>query len=123
MQIGSHTEQRVAAVGTVASLGAVLAAAACCVLPLALAAAGVGATGLSVVTPFHWPLTILGMLAVSAGWYFYLRRHRARAGASACATTRPSHVTFRLLVVSSAALVISTFWRFIEPPLTMVLGG
>src|SRR3546814_3210137 len=58
------------ALAALASFGAVLAAASCCVLPLALAALGVGA-GLSSTfaarMPLRWPLTALSLVGLAAG--------------------------------------------------------
>ena len=70
------------ALGALASFGAVLAAASCCVLPLALAALGVGA-GLSstfaALMPLRWALTALSLVGLAAGWWAYVRRRRTCA--------------------------------------------
>ncbi len=61
-------ESGAATVGVMAGISAFFAAAACCVLPAALAAFGVGAglsSSLSAFVPFRLPLMILATLAVA----------------------------------------------------------
>ena len=65
------TDRGVAALGRAASFGALFSAAACCVLPLALGAIGLGAGGLATIVPFHWPLTIAASVAVAVGWLLF----------------------------------------------------
>ena len=112
-----------AALGTAASFGALLSAAACCVLPLALAAVGLGAGGLSMLVPLHWPLTIIAMVAVIAAWLLYVRKRRACLREATCPATRPSRATLVMLSISTAFVTISAFWSFIEAPLMRLLGG
>lgn len=115
--------QGVAALGGVISLGALFSAAACCVLPLALGAIGLGAGGLATVVPFHWPLTIAAMIAVAAGWLFYIRRRRACAAGGGCSAAPPKRATFVMLCLATIFLAISALWGFIEAPLMRLLGG
>ena len=72
------------ALGALASFGAVLAAASCCVLPLAFAVLGIG-VGLSStfasLMPLRWPLTLLSILGLAVGWWSYARRRRASRSA------------------------------------------
>lgn len=112
-----------AALGAAASVGALFSAAACCVLPLALGAVGLGAGGLAVVVPFHWPLTIAALVAVAAAWLLYLRKKRACARDSGCTTVPPSRATFVMLCLSTIFVTLSAFWSFIEAPLMRLLGG
>lgn len=116
-------DRKVAAVGAIASIGALFSAAACCILPLGLAAFGVGSVGLSAVVPFHLPLTIAAMVAIAAGWLFYARRHRACARDATCTTAPPARSTFLLLCVATIIVTISALWGFIEAPLMRALGG
>jgi mercuric ion transport protein len=111
-------EGRVAALGMVVSTGALLSAAACCVLPLAFASLGIGAGGLALIVPWHWPLTIAAMAAVAAGWFFYLRNKRISH-----ATAASTKTTFLMLCVATAIAAISALWRYIEEPLMMALQG
>ena len=112
-----------AALGTAASFGALLSAAACCVLPLALAAVGLGAGGLVTLVPFHWPLTILALVAVATAWLLYARRKRACASGPGCAAAPPSRATFLMLCLSTVFVALSAFWGFIEAPLMRLLGS
>src|SRR3546814_2551251 len=72
-----RADRNVARRGVAASLAALFSAAACCVLPLALGAIGIGAGGLAVLVPLHWPLTLAAGAAVSIGWLLDVRRRRA----------------------------------------------
>ena len=111
-----NREQALAAVGALTGLGGVTAAAACCVLPLALAGAGVTAAALAPVVPLHIPLSIVALMAVAAAWVFYLQRKRACAAGADCAMPRRS--TLPLLVAASLLVALSGIWPFIEAPLT-----
>ena len=104
---GSAPEGRVAALGAAASLAALFSAAACCVVPLALAAIGVGASGLSAIVPLHRPLTIVGVLAVAAGWLLYYRRVRACARNASCPTAPPARTTLATLTLATTAIGLS----------------
>ena len=117
-------ETGVAVVGTAAGVTALFSAAACCVLPLAFAALGIGAGGLAAFVPYHWPLTIASAVAVSIGWLLYLRKRRTCAAEAECASAPPHRATLVLLCIATAALALSAVWpRFIEQPLTRLLGG
>ena len=116
-------ERGVAALGTLTSFGALFSAVACCILPLCLAAVGVGAGGLAMFVPFHWPLTIAAAVAVGVGWVLYARKRRACMADPACAAAPPSRSTLVMLSVGTVVIVISSLWRFIEQPLMRLLGG
>ena len=113
----------VATLGALASVGALFSAAACCILPLGLAAIGVSSAGLSSLVPFHWPLTITAIVAVAAGWIFYLRKRQACVRDATCTTVPPARSTFALLCIATVFVAVSTCWSFIEAPLMHVLGG
>jgi mercuric ion transport protein len=121
--IRTSADRGVAALGTMASLAALFSAAACCILPLGLAAIGVGAAGLSSFVPFHWPLTIAAIVAVAAGWIVHLRKRQACARDATCMTPPPAKSTFILLSVATVFVTISACWGFIEAPLMRMLGG
>ena len=117
-------ERPVAAVGVAASAAALLSAAACCVLPLALAAAGIGAGGLAAIVPFKWPLTVLAAVTVAGGWLLYARKRRACAAEPGCTAGPPTRLTFAVLCLASALVVLSAIWSAVlEAPLTRLLGG
>lgn len=122
-RISANADRGIAAAGMLASIGALFSAAACCILPLALAAIGVGSAGLSLVVPLHWPLTIAAMVAVAAGWLFHVRKRRACARDASCTTAPPARRTFWLLCTATFIVTISAFWSFIEAPLMRALGG
>ena len=119
----SGSERGVAAVGTVASLTALFSAAACCVLPLALAGIGIGAGGLAAFVPYRWPLTIAALVVVVAGWALYLRKRRACSTDANCAVSAPSSTTLAMLVGASVVVAMTALWGFIEEPLMRTLGG
>ena len=114
-------EMTVAAVAAVLGAGGVTAGAACCVLPLALAGVGVGASQLAPLVLLHTPLSGVALLAVVVGWFFYIRRRRVCAAGGDCAP--PSRATPVLLVVASALVVLSAAWSSVEAPLMSRLGG
>ena len=116
-------ETGVTALGTVGGFTALFSAAACCVLPLAFAAVGLGAGGLAFLVPYHWPLTIGAGIAVAAGWAFYWRK-RACALGSSCGRAPPSSASFWMLSVATAFVILSAIWPgYIERPLMRLLGG
>ena len=123
---GNGKEGGVAALGAVASFGAVFAAAACCVLPAALAALGVGAglsSSFSALVPFHWPLTIAAVAAVAVGWVFYVRRRKLCLSDATCTRAPPTKATFMMLSVATAFVALSAVWPYIEAPLTRAIGS
>ena len=117
-------DRGVAAIGTVAGAGALLSAAACCVLPLGLAALGIGAGGLAAVVPFHWPMTIAAALAIAVGWFLYLRKRRACAADTSCTLAAPTRATFVMLSFATVFVALSALWpSYLEKPLMNLLGG
>ena len=112
-----------ASLGVFAGFGALFSATACCVLPLALGALGIGAGGLAAVVPFHWPLTIAAVAAVAVGWFLYLRKRQACARDGQCTVAPPSRTTFVLLCLATSFVTISALWGYIEQPLMRTLGG
>lgn len=114
----------VTAIGTAGGFGALLSAAACCVLPLAFAAAGLGVGGLAFLVPFHWPLTIGAGVAVAVGWAFYARKRQACAISDGCAVGPPSRATLILLLTATIFVILSAIWPgYIEAPLMRALAG
>ena len=119
-----HKERGVAAVGTAASAGALFSAAACCVLPLAFAAVGLGAGGLAAFVPYHWPLTIGAAVAVAVGWLFYFRKRRACAADASCTIAAPTRATFLLLCLATLFVALSAIWPlYLEQPLMRAFGA
>ena len=108
-----------AAVSVAAGFAAFFSAAACCVLPAALALAGVGAGGFAFVVPYHWPLTIVSGVVVALGWALYVRKLRTCTGDAVS-----SRATFLLLSAATAFIMLSVAWKaFFETPLQEWLLG
>ena len=113
------------ALGALASFGAVLAAASCCILPLALAALGVGAglsSSFTALMPLRWPLTVLSLLGLGAGWWAYARRRRACAADRSCTLPLPSSTTAIVLSIGTALALIALVWDRLEAPLIKALS-
>lgn len=114
-----------ATLGAVAGFGAFFAAAACCVLPAALAAFGLGAglsSSLSVFVPFRWPLMIAAGLAVAVGWVIYIRRrHQCRRDAS-CTRSPPTRATFIMLCAATVFIALSAILPYFEAQIMSAIG-
>ncbi|SEM04927.1 mercuric ion transport protein [Sphingomonas palmae] len=121
----NHADTGLSTLGALAGVGAVLAAASCCVLPLAFAALGVGA-GLSstftALLPLRWPLTALSIIGLAAGWWYYTRRWRACTADRSCTTPLPSRMTPIVLAIGSALTLIALVWDHVEAPLMKALS-
>ena len=116
-------ERPAAVISMAAGLTAFFAAAACCVLPAALALIGLSAGGSAFVVPYHQPLTVAAGIAVVIGWALYLRKRRACASDASCADA-PSRATFWLLGAASMFVILSVAWKaFFEAPLQAWLLG
>ena len=116
-------ERGVAAASTVGGFTALFSAAACCVLPLAFAALGLGAGGLAAFVPYHWPLTIASGVAVAMGWTLYIRKRRACLKDSSC-TVAPPRTTLVMLSVATVFVALSALWpSYLEQPLMRLFGG
>jgi len=116
-------ERGIAAAGALASLAALFSSAACCVLPLLLAGAGVSASGLAAVVPWRVPLVVVSGAMLAAGWLFYFRRRQACAADPACAAAPPSRATFWVLSLATIFAGLSASWKLFEQPLMRALGG
>lgn len=120
-----RTDAGLSTLGALAGFGAVLAAASCCVLPLAFAALGVGA-GLSstfaALMPLRWPLTALSLVGLGTGWWAYARRRRACAADLSCALPLPSRATPIVLAIGTILTLIALVWDRLEAPLMKALS-
>ncbi|WP_339929808.1 MFS transporter permease [uncultured Brevundimonas sp.] len=107
-----------AAIG--AALAAILAWAACCVLPLGLAATGITLAGTAVLADQRSWLTLAAAVVLAAGWLMTWRRwHRSRLNLG-CA--RPSRLNVILLAVATLLLLVALIWQpLLEPPLLNAL--
>ena len=112
------SERGVVAVSTLGGFASLFSAAACCVLPLAFTALGLGVGGLAAVVPYHWPLTIASSAALSVGWLLHILRRRACMRDVTCTGVRTSRATFALLCVATVFIALSVLWNtFLEAPL------
>ncbi|MGH6783793.1 MAG: hypothetical protein ACREBP_04125 [Sphingomicrobium sp.] len=117
------TERGVAAVGTVAGFSALFSSAACCILPFALAGAGLGAGWLANVVPYRWPLIGFAVVMLGAGWLFYFRRRRACAADPGCAAGASGRATLIMLSFATLVTLASVGVNLFEQPLLRALGG
>lgn len=108
-------EQALGALGAVSGFGGLFAAAACCVLPLALGSVGIGAAGLAFLGPLHAPLSAIALLAILGGWFLYVRRRRACALGTDCEPS--SKLTLPVLLTATIFVALGAIWPFIEAPL------
>jgi len=109
------TEKGIAFGGIFASSAALISAAACCVLPLVFVSLGIGASALSFLVPYHWPLTIVAGAAIAAGWMLVLRNWSR--GSVARSTTI-------VLALATLLLVLSVAWKtYFEGPLQIWLNS
>ena len=109
------TEKGMTFGGIFAGSAALISAAACCVLPLVFVSVGIGASALSFLVPFHWPLTIVASLAIAAGWVLVLRNwSRGRVAKS----------TIAILTVATLLMALSVAWKtYFEVPLQIWLNS
>lgn len=113
-----RAERSVASVSVAAGFAALFSAAACCVLPIALAFAGIGAGAFVFIVPYHWPLTIAAGVAVAVGWSLYIRKRQLCISGASCAVEAPSRATLLLLSAATAFVLLSAAWaEFFEAPL------
>lgn len=97
-----------------AAAGAVFAWAACCVLPMSLAVAGLGLGGLSLIAQQRGLITLAALLVIGVGWILAWRRARRCKIDNACAA--PSRAGIGLLGVASILVLLALAWQpIIEP--------
>lgn len=108
-------DDRVAAwSGLIAAALAVMAWAACCVLPLALSFAGLSLVGAEYLAGQRGWLTGLAAALLATGWWLIWRRRGVCAIDASCPT--PSRTTVILLAVASLLLLAAVAWGpLIEP--------
>ncbi len=97
-----------------AAAGAVFAWAACCVLPMSLAVAGLGLGGLSWFAQQRAWITLAALGVIGAGWLLTWRRARMCRTDSACAP--PSRLGTGLLAAATVLALLALAWQpFVEP--------
>jgi mercuric ion transport protein len=99
---------------------AVLAWAACCVLPVALSLAGLSLAGTALVAGQRTWITLGAAIVLVAGWWSVWQRRRACAVGASC--TPPSRLTVTLLTIATLLTVMALIWQpLIEPRALMLL--
>jgi mercuric ion transport protein len=115
--------ERVLAVSSAfTGLAALISGAACCVLPLALAAFGIGSGALGFLVAYHWPLTIAALIILTLAWVFHLRISRSCAMDNCEASSRIK-TTRIVLIAATVVILISASWELFEQPLMRWIGG
>lgn len=105
-----------------ASALAVLAWAACCVLPMALGVAGLSLAGTAIIAGQRTWLTAATLVVLGAGWWRVWRRRRACAADATCAL--PSRLMIALLSTSTVLALAALAWGpLIEPWALSLLRG
>lgn len=107
-----------AAISAAAGIGAI-AVSSCCVLPLALAVAGIGSGWLGDLEAFAaYRPAILGLAGVAlvAAWVAFVRRKPAPACAAdgTCAAPSRRWLTGSMLVLATTIVALGAAWRWIE---------
>lgn len=115
-------ETAVSGAAAVAAGGAVVAWVACCVLPMTLALAGVGISGLSWIAGLRVWITLLALGAVGLGWVITWRRTLTCRTDQACAA--PSRLGTGLLGLATVFVMMALTWQpLIEPWALAMLRG
>ena len=97
-----------------AAASALFAWAACCVLPMSLALAGLSLGGLSWFAVQRTWITLAALALLSAGWVVTWRRARMCRSGSACAA--PSQLSIGLLSIATLLVLLALAWQpFVEP--------
>ena len=115
----TKADSGLAVAGAAGGLGALTSAASCCILPLALAGAGVSASTLAPLVPLRLPLSLVALFAILAGWFFLYRRARACTVDPTC--SRPARSTPVMLTIASLFVLLSLAWPLFEAPLVSAL--
>jgi len=103
-----------------AAAAAVLAWAACCVLPIALSLAGLTLAGTAALAGQRAWITVGAAVVLAAGWWSVWRRRRACATDGSCAP--PSRTSIWLLAAATALLAAAILWQpLIEPKALAIL--
>ena len=97
-----------------AAAGAVFAWAACCVLPMSLALAGLGLGGLSWVAGQRTWITLAALGVIGVAWVLTWRRARRCRVDSACAA--PSRLGIGLLGLATGLVLLALIWQPVVEP-------
>ncbi|MBW0151181.1 MAG: MFS transporter permease [Phenylobacterium sp.] len=116
---GKSGETALSWAAVAAAVGAVFAWAACCVLPMSLALAGLGLGGLSLIAEQRNWITLAALAVIGGGWLLTWRRARRCRVGSACAA--PSRLGTRLLSAATALALLALLWQPVVEPWALAL--
>lgn len=116
---GKPAEAALSWAAVAAAAGAVFAWAACCVLPMSLALAGLGLGGVGWFAGQRTWFTLAALLAIGAGWVLTWRRARTCRIDSTCAA--PSRLGIGLLGAATVLVLLALIWQPIVEPWALAL--
>jgi mercuric ion transport protein len=107
-------DKAVSLAAAAAGAGAVFAWAACCVLPMSLAVAGLSFTWLSWIAGLRTWMTLSALAVIAVGWFLMWRRRKRCELDSRCAP--PSRMSVALLSVATVLTLLALAWQpLLEP--------
>lgn len=116
---GKPAESALGWAAATAAVGAVFAWAACCVLPMSLALAGLGLGGLNLIAAQRNAITVAALAVIGLGWLFTWRRARMCRVDGACAA--PSPLAIVLLGAATVLVLLALVWQPIVEPWALAL--
>lgn len=116
---GKPAETALSWAAVAAAGGAVFAWAACCVLPMSLALAGLGLGGLSLIAEQRNWITLAALAVIGVGWILTWRRARMCRVDSACAA--PSRLGIGLLGAATVLVLLALVWQPVVEPWALAL--
>jgi mercuric ion transport protein len=103
-------------------VGAVFAWAACCVLPMSLALAGLGMGGVSWIAGQRTWITLAALGVIGVGWVLTWRRAQMCRTDAACRA--PSRLGTGLLGAATVLALLALAWQpFVEPWALALIRG
>ena len=116
---GEPAETALSWAAVAAAAGAVFAWAACCVLPMSLALAGLGLGSFGWIAGQRTWITFAALGVIGVGWVLTWRRARLCRIDIACRA--PSRLGSAMLGVATALLLLALIWQPIVEPWAMSL--
>ncbi|OYX69258.1 MAG: MFS transporter permease [Caulobacter sp. 32-67-35] len=116
---GKPAETALSWAAVVAAAGAVFAWAACCVLPMSLALAGLGLGSFGWIAGQRTWITFAALGVVGVGWVLTWRRARMCRTDAACRA--PSRLGTAMLGVATALCLLALTWQPIVEPWALSL--
>ena len=116
---GRSAEAALSWAAVAAAAGAVFAWAACCVLPMSLALAGLGLGGISWFAGQRTWITLAALAVIGVGWFVTWRRARMCRSEGACAA--PSRLCIGLLGAATVLVLVALIWQPIIEPWALTL--